>query len=41
MGRAIDFGDAVRIQTGTDGAVCAGVDDGSGAAGLANDHCTF
>ena len=29
------------IQTGTDGAVCAGVDDGSGAAGLANDHCTF
>ena len=41
VGRTVDFGDTVRIQAGADGAVCAGVDDGSGAAGLANDHCTF
>ncbi|MPN40119.1 hypothetical protein SDC9_187654 [bioreactor metagenome] len=41
MLRAIDCGDAGRLQRGGDDAVCAGVDNGSGAAGLAQDAGAF
>ena len=39
--RAVDLGDGLVVQSGTDHAVGAGVDDRSGAAGLADDACAF
>ena len=36
VGGAVDVGDGVIVQSSTDHAVCAGVDDSGGAAGLCN-----
>ena len=41
MGRAIDCSDVRIIQRGADYAISTGVDHGGGAAGLADDACSF
>ena len=41
MGRAVDCGDIGGVQGGADHTVCAGIDDGSGPAGLSDDAGAF